>query len=118
MYLPVDRPWKDGCTYLDSSGTHHEWDASGYDAEKVKERGKVADLFIVGYEYNQLKIIGQPSVAARKWLKPGMQFRKFNVVATEGKVYHGNFTVVPGEDGAPYTPVVNVRCEICNHLSE
>ncbi len=118
MYLPVDRPWTDGCMYLTSSGDHHEWDAADIDAQKVKEKGKVADLFIVGYEYNQLRIVGQPSAAAKRWIKPGMQFKQFNVVATEDTVYHGNRDVATQAGGSYYTQIVNIRCEVCKHMSE
>lgn len=116
IYLPVDRPWTDGCTYLDSSGAIHEWAAGEYDADQEKKRGKVADIFIVGYEFNQMKIIGQPSESARKWIKPGMQFKHFNVVPTETKVYHGNYDVVDEAASGGYSSIVNIRCDVCNHM--
>lgn len=115
-YLPVDRPWTDGCIMIDAQGNHKQWDESGYEAEAYKQHCKVAELFIVEYEYNLLKIVGKPNASAMKWIKPGMEFKHFNVEATEQKVYHGNIITL-GEncDYETYCPIVNITCEVCGH---
>lgn len=77
-YLPVDRPWTDGCTIINSSGEHHIWDENSIGWNK--EQWRVAELFIVANEFNEQVVICQPSKETMKWLKAGMEVKSWEVV--------------------------------------
>lgn len=77
-YLPVDKPWIDGCTIINSNGEHHIWDQSLDDYQK--QQWRVAELFIVGNHFNEQVIICKPSGESIRWLKPGMEIYSWQVV--------------------------------------
>lgn len=77
-YLPVDKPWTDGCTIINASGEHHIWDESSIGW--AKEQWKVAELFIVGNEFNEQVVICRPSKESMKWLKAGMEIKRTDII--------------------------------------
>lgn len=74
-YLPVDKPWTDGCAIINSSGEHTNWDENEM-IQTIKSHYKVADLFIVGNEFNEQVIICRPSKESMTWLKAGMEVKR------------------------------------------
>jgi hypothetical protein len=72
IYLPVDKPRTDGCTMINAAGYTAIY--SEADKQDYLTFWKVAELFLVAYEYNERVIIGQPSPKAR-WIKPGTEVR-------------------------------------------
>lgn len=109
MYLPVDRPWTDGCIVIDSSGVARHWDENNcLEVTNFKERHKVAELFIVSHDFNQIKIVGIPSKAALKWIHAGMSFKHFNVETKAWIKVSG----IPDPVHA-----LDIRCDICGHMA-
>lgn len=72
-YLPIDSPWTEGCTLINQIGENLQWD--GVELGWNKECWRVAELFLVSFEFNTMKIVGRPSPETAKWLKPGMKVK-------------------------------------------
>lgn len=106
-YLPVDKPWTDGCTIIDSEGRPSTWDADSCTTkdDTFKSMHKVAELFIVTEEFNEMKIIGRPDAGAQKWVKEGMEFK------------HYQFKT-PAIDltNVDKTMVLIISCPTCGHI--
>lgn len=99
-YLPVDKPWTDGCTIINSSGEHHIWEENSIGWPK--HAWKVAELFIVSFEFNFQVVICRPSEASQKWLKAGMEIKKTDIVEPYESTMGGIF-------------VHHIECPICGH---
>ncbi len=101
-YLPVDKPWTDGCTIINSSGEHHVWEE--YSLGWPESQWRVAELFIVASEFNQHHIVCVPSEETKKWLKPGMEVSSFNIVQNEDDLKDKN-----------WNEIRHIKCPTCGH---
>lgn len=112
-YLPILRPWTDGCTYITHDGKHYTWDESHVDAQRHKESGRVAELFLVGMDFNQQIVVGAISEHSKKWVQPGMLIKKYNVVGVG--LWDGLLACIFLEINTPI-PLMDIRCGCCGSL--
>ncbi len=114
-YLPVEKAWKDGCTIIDRKGNAREWEELSCctDVDEFKKSHRVAELFIVAYEFNEIRVVGRPSATAMRWVKSGMEFKEFNVLETGLTcVYMEKNEYLESGKGIKI-PLLSVKCEVC-----
>lgn len=97
-YLPVDKPLTDGCIVIDRSGKNFVFNS--YTHHHMEDDVRVAELFLVAYDYNQPVVVGRPAPASLKWVKPGIE------------VTHGNCEFYP-TNADDQIPTVAIRCPCC-----
>jgi len=98
IYLPADKQITDGDTIMDSAGKTFIYDKVR-DYELDLSYYRPAELMLVEYVFNEMKIVGKPSChAVRKFLKPGDQI-------LNSRCYPDR---IPGE--------IMIKCPTCGDL--
>jgi hypothetical protein len=98
LYLPTkDQIFTDGCTVIDLNGEVSEWK----EHHDTQDYIRVAEPFLVRFEYNQMIIVGRPSVKSLRFLNVGQDIKSVDT----------NMLLVPEKDGY-YR--IQIRCPVCS----
>lgn len=96
-YLPVDKPFTDGCTVINQAGEHFTYnEAEAWNKATLR----VAEMYLIAVEFNVEHAVGRPSAVAQTWLKPGMHIKTINC----------------HQEKDTLTPTFRVKCPCCGDL--
>lgn len=74
----------------------------GWDLKSIRP----AELYLVEMEFNEMNIIGRPSAAALKWLKPGMELKVSDCRCDMVRMHENH----PSDSYKRYT----IKCLVCH----
>lgn len=112
IYLPVDKPLTDGCIVIDVDGNVCNYNKE--DNRDYYKYRKVAELFLVSVEFNEVWVVGRPSEESLKWLKGGVEVK--SVDCQKGIVYNEEWRPIAGELYSSNAVVFRIKCPVCGML--